>query len=124
VTTASNIPANAPADLVELIHTAMQDAITKDCVTTLLDIAGAVAAALPAPDEKDAEIDVAAIETGTTRWHGNATEHFSVRWEPYKPDGQRQMKSKGRWQRQEGSGDYWRWVNCDRPSNLKPDAPT
>ena len=56
MTTASNIPANAPADLVELIHTAMQDAITKDCVTTLLDIAGAVAAALPAPDEKDAEI--------------------------------------------------------------------
>jgi len=74
--------------------------------------------------ENDVAIDVAAIEASSKRWHGLATDHFSVRWEPYKPDGQRQMKAKGRWQRTIGSGDYWRWVNCDRPSNLKPEPTT
>ena len=57
------------------------------------------------------------IEQGGKRWHGEAPQAY--RWEPYKPDGQRQMKAKGRWQRQVGSGDYWRWENCDRPLGLR-----
>jgi hypothetical protein len=28
------------------------------------------------------------------------------------------MKAKGRWQEQVGSGDYWRWQNCERPQFL------
>jgi hypothetical protein len=37
------------------------------------------------------------------------------------------MKAKGRWQEQVGTGDYWRWQNCERPTNLRaaleaPDA--
>lgn len=64
--------------------------------------------------------DFDAIENGGKRWHGEDHRVVSVRWEPYKPDGQRQMKAKGRWQEQVGSGDYWRWQNCDRPQNLTP----
>jgi hypothetical protein len=67
----------------------------------------------------DADID--AIENGGKRWHGTKT--VSVRWEPYKPDGQRQMKAKGRWQEMVGSGDYWRWQNCDRPAEVLPQPP-
>lgn len=76
-----------------------------------------VSTAQPSPDVAaltDAEI--AEIERGGKRWHGEAPQ--SYRWEPYKPDGQRQMKAKGRWQRQVGSGDYWRWENCERPAAL------
>lgn len=60
--------------------------------------------------------DIDAIENGGKRWHGEDHRVVSVRWEPYKPDGQRQMKAKGRWQEQVGSGDYWRWQNCERPA--------
>ena len=60
--------------------------------------------------------DIDAIENGGKRWHGEYHRVVSVRWEPYKPDGQRQMKAKGRWQEQVGAGDYWRWQNCERPS--------
>jgi hypothetical protein len=28
------------------------------------------------------------------------------------------MKAKGRWQEQVGTGDYWRWQNCERPQSL------
>ncbi len=60
--------------------------------------------------------DIDAIENGGKRWHGEDHRVVSVRWEPYKPDGQRQMKAKGRWQEQVGTGDYWRWQNCERPA--------
>ena len=88
----------------------------------------ALAASAPAHDCQQAELvtagavqdaDIAAIESGGKRWHGEDHRIVSVRWEPYKPDGQRQMKAKGRWQEQVGSGDYWRWHNCDRPSALR-----
>ena len=39
----------------------------------------------------------------------------TYRWKPYKPDGQRQMKAQGRWQRAAGSGDYAKWENCSAP---------
>lgn len=68
--------------------------------------------------------DLDAIENGGKRWHGEDHRIVAVRWEPYKPDGQRQMKAKGRWQEQVGSGDYWRWQNCDRPQNLTPATAT
>lgn len=87
-----------------------------------MDCGDAVRAALatPAPDAvQEAAIDIAAIENGGNRWHGEDHRVVSVRWEPYKPDGQRQMKAKGRWQEQVGSGDYWRWQNCDRPATLR-----
>ena len=58
-----------------------------------------------------------AIESSGRRWHGEEHRVVSIRWEPYKPDGQLQMKAKGRWQELQGSGDYFRWVNCDRPVN-------
>lgn len=83
-------------------------------------VAAYIALATPAPDAvQEAAIDIAAIESGGKRWHGEDHRVVSVRWEPYKPDGQRQMKAKGRWQEQVGSGDYWRWQNCDRPSALR-----
>ena len=47
------------------------------------------------------------------------TDIINLTAERDKPDGQRQMKAKGRWQEQVGSGDYWRWNNCDRPSALR-----
>ena len=78
------------------------------------------ALATPAPDVvQEAAIDIEAIENGDKRWHGEDHRVVAVRWEPYKPDGQRQMKAKGRWQEQVGSGDYWRWQNCDRPTALR-----
>lgn len=63
--------------------------------------------------------EIAEIENGGKRWHGEDHRVVAVRWEPYKPDGQRQMKAKGRWQEQVGSGDFWRWQNCDRPAALR-----
>ena len=56
------------------------------------------------------------IEQSTRRQHFTDVRYVTVRWEPYKPDGARQMKAKGRWQEQVGSGDYFRWANCDRPA--------
>jgi hypothetical protein len=74
----------------------------------------------PAPDPvAQAAVDPDAIEKDGKRWHGEDHRVVFVRWEPYKPDGQRQMKAKGRWQEQVGSGDYWRWQNCDRPVALR-----
>jgi len=70
--------------------------------------------------------DIDAIENGGKRWHGIERRTVNVRWEPYKPDGQRQMKAKGRWQEQVGSGDFWSWQNLvGRPANVEgqPDAP-
>ena len=58
---------------------------------------------------------VDAVEQSTKRQHFTDVRYVTVRWEPYKPDGARQMKAKGRWQEQVGSGDYFRWQNCDRP---------
>ena len=55
------------------------------------------------------------VEQSTKRQHFTDVRYVTVRWEPYKPDGARQMKAKGRWQEQVGSGDYFRWANCDRP---------
>ena len=81
----------------------------------------ALAASIPAVQET--RIDIAAIENGGRRWHGEDHRVVSVRWKPYKPDGQRQMKAKGRWQEQVGSGDYWRWQNCDRPAALAASIP-
>lgn len=64
--------------------------------------------------------EIAAIERGNRRWHGEYDTTVSVRWEPYKPDGQRQMKAKGRWQTMtyNGSG-YFRWENCNRPAHVR-----
>jgi hypothetical protein len=62
------------------------------------------------------EADMLSIEQSTRRQHFTDVRHVNVRWEPYKPDGARQMKARGRWQEQVGLGDYWRWQNCDRPA--------
>lgn len=64
--------------------------------------------------------EISAIEGANRRWHGEYDTTVSVRWEPYKPDGQRQMKAKGRWQTMtyNGSG-YFRWENCDRPAQAR-----
>jgi hypothetical protein len=79
----------------------------------------ALPAATPRPmGEAPRDVDLAAIERSGNRWHGEYQRKVRVRWEPYKPDGQRQMKAKGRWQEQQGSGDYWRWVNCERPEGV------
>lgn len=49
----------------------------------------------------------------------------SYRWLAYKPDGARQMRAKGRWQR----ATEWGWQNCDKPDGEwipippKEDAP-
>lgn len=59
---------------------------------------------------------IAAIEQSTRRQHFTDVRHVTVRWEPYKPDGARQMKAKGRWQEQVGTGVLWRWQNCERPA--------
>ena len=64
------------------------------------------------PDESA----MALIEKSTRRQHFTDVRHVTVRWEPYKPDGRRQMRAAGRWQEQGGSGDYWSWQNCDRPA--------
>lgn len=81
------------------------------------------ARALPAAPQGWQPPDVESIEKSGKRWHGEDVRVVSVRWEPYKPDGQRQMKAKGRWQEQVGSGDYWRWQNCDRPAFAPLPAP-
>lgn len=60
------------------------------------------------------------VEKTDRRQHFSVVEQFAVRWEPYKPDGQRQMKARGRWQRQVWRGDFFRWENCDRPDALFP----
>lgn len=75
------------------------------------------------PLPADVRVDPAEIEKGDRRWHGEDVRVVSVRWEPYKPDGARQMGVKGRWQECVGSGDYWRWNNCERPQGLRA-APT
>ena len=66
-------------------------------------------------DGNDGAGNVDFIEQSTKRQHFTDVRYVTVRWEPYKPDGARQMKAKGRWQEQVGSGDYFRWQNCDRP---------
>jgi hypothetical protein len=65
------------------------------------------------------EAEMKAIEDGGKRWQGEDHRVASVRWEPYKPDGQRQMKAKGRWQECQMSGDFHRWANCDRPTGAR-----
>ena len=55
------------------------------------------------------------IEQCAKRQHFTDVRYVTVRWEPYKPDGARQMKAKGRWQEQVWSGDYFEWKNCSRP---------
>jgi len=78
--------------------------------------------ALAAAQEWLSEDTIAAVEAGNRRWHG-ITEQ-SVRWEPYKPGGQRQMKAKGRWQVQEWSGDFFKWANLmRRPDGVRPVPP-
>lgn len=108
------------ADLIrDMLH--MGEKIAWGADTGVIDQQRAALSALRTrlAEVEGALVDPLPIEASATRWHGEATEHFNVRWEPYKPDGQRQMKAKGRWQRQEGSGDYWKWSNCDRPVKLK-----
>ena len=51
---------------------------------------------------------------------GYAVEVYPVRWKPYKPDGQRQMKAKGRWQRMNEYGGWW---NCEKPSAVFAEPP-
>lgn len=64
--------------------------------------------------------EISAIERGNRRWHGEYDTTVSVRWEPYKPDGQRQMKVKGRWQTMtHNTSGYFRWENCDRPAQVR-----
>ena len=70
-------------------------------------------------ETEQSAIDATAIEASNKRWHGEDVRVVSVRWEPYKKDGARQMGVKGRWQECVGSGDYWRWSNCERPSGLR-----
>jgi hypothetical protein len=93
-------------------------------VGRVMDLIRAIPAAPPRP-MKDAprDVDASEIERGGKRWHGEDVRVVAVRWEPYKPGGQRQMKAKGRWQEMVGSGDYWRWNNCNRPENLRPHPP-
>lgn len=43
-----------------------------------------------------------------------------VRWKEYKPDGQRQMKRKGRWQ---AMTEYGGWGNCETPSEVWQEFP-
>jgi len=46
---------------------------------------------------------------------GYSLDFYHVRWKPYKPDGKRQMKRAGRWQRM---NDYGGYENCDAPGRL------
>lgn len=48
---------------------------------------------------------------------GYVNEYYHVRWVPYKKDGARQMRKKGRWQRSNGYGGY---ENCDTPARVYP----
>lgn len=43
------------------------------------------------------------------------TVYEDYRWLPYKPDGVRQMKKPGRWQKRVWQGNYFRWANCKEP---------
>lgn len=52
---------------------------------------------------------------------GYAVDIYPVRWQPYKPDGQRQMRAKGRWQRM---NDYSGWDNCEKPNFVFVEPPT
>lgn len=52
---------------------------------------------------------------------GYAVAIYPVRWKAYKPDGQRQMKKKGRWQRM---NEYGGWDNCERPDAVFAEPPT
>lgn len=67
------------------------------------------------------KVDPTTIEQAGKRWHGTSHEKTSVRYEPYKPDGQRQMGTKGRWQRIEGD-DFFKWKNTERPQHLTEDT--
>lgn len=49
--------------------------------------------------------------------HGYVLELRPVRWLLYKPDGQRQMKQRGRWQEM---NEYGGWGNCKTPSEIWP----
>ena len=49
--------------------------------------------------------------------HGYALELRPVRWLPYKPDGRRQMKQRGRWQEM---NEYGGWGNCKTPNEIWP----
>lgn len=55
--------------------------------------------------------------SGMNNWPENPKQrqHFSieqsVRWEPYKPDGARQMNAPGRYQIMEWNGDFFKWKN-------------
>ena len=86
-------------------------------------LAALIDAPAPAPSQPSVQeaamVDPVEIERMGKRWHGEDHRVVCVRWEPYKKDGQRQMKSLGRWQEQVSSGDYWRWTNCGRPSALR-----
>ena len=59
-------------------------------------------------------IDPKTMETNS-RFNGVDHRTVSVRWEPYKKDGQRQMKALGRWQEIDGEGDFFRWRNSIHP---------
>ena len=48
---------------------------------------------------------------------GYVIEYYHVRWAPYKKDGARQMRKKGRWQCSNGYGGY---ENCDTPERIYP----
>lgn len=47
-----------------------------------------------------------------------AIDRQAYRWAKYKPDGARQMKKPGRWQKQVWSGDYFKWENCEEPVGM------
>lgn len=44
--------------------------------------------------------------------------HATYRWLKYKPDGARQMKKPGRWQKMVWHGDYYKWENCEDPEGV------
>lgn len=64
------------------------------------------------------KVDPQQVEQSGKRWHGTEYSITSVRYEPYKPDGQRQTGMKGRWQRIDAKGDFFKWQNTDQPQHL------
>jgi len=46
----------------------------------------------------------------------------TYRYKAYKPDGQRQMRAKGRWQKAVGM--YGKWENCERPERWLSVSPS
>ncbi|PRD42077.1 hypothetical protein C5748_18135 [Phyllobacterium phragmitis] len=44
--------------------------------------------------------------------------HTAYRWKAYKPDGARQMKKPGRWQKQVWHSDFFKWENCEDPEGI------